>query len=314
MRNKRGNSSASPSPSRGSEEVTLKLLCVGAASTGKSTFLKYWETKEVHHIVRTTIQMEFHKQEMDIFLPPPGGFEANPSSSPMIMASSSNFAQTDGTPSGSSSPTLGGSVTKRASSVAGNCYRLATPEVRTNYGPLTDRRRAIVKVWDIQGQESTKLMTRIFYTGAVGALIFCELTNTPESLESAVLWKQDIDAKVRVPKADGSGEQGIPCWLVANKYDLIKDMPNGVGPSWATRQLLDQFAAQHGFVGWSYAAGLKGINVSETVASLVGKCVERFPEEIRNQTMAPPSGQSGGVVLQRTRRPQKQDNGCCNRQ
>ena len=95
-----------------------------------------------------------------------------------------------------------------------------------------------------------------------------------------------------------------------NKYDLLKDMPSAAYPAWASRQHLDQFCEQHGFVGWSYAAGLKGINVKETVEALVAASIARFPSEIRNLSQA---GQSqGGLNMQRTRRQQKPANtGCC---
>lgn len=311
--------SASPSPGRAQDEVNLKLLCVGAASTGKSTFLKFWETKESHQGIRTTIQMEFHKQEMDVALPPPYGLPSPPAATQPSEDRDTNAVSSSFTNVGASSGLLREnssvvqpSETKRTMSAMAP-FRLTVPEIRTNFGPGTELRRAIVKVWDIQGQESTKMMTRIFYTGAVGALVFCELQSSSDSLDSAVLWKHDIDSKVRVVRNDGSGDQPIPCWLVVNKYDLVKDLPPTSCPSWASRSMLDAFVATHGFVGWSYAAGLKGVNVPETVAALVSKCVERFPEEIRALAAASPAQGNGGVHLQRTRRVPKPNNSCCNR-
>lgn len=321
---KRGGTAASASPPRMEGEVTLKVICVGAASTGKTTFLKFWETKKEipAHSVRTTISMEFHKHEMDIFLPAPN---VAPSASSFLppqqlscedslssSASSPNLAQS---PSGNNfsrensivrESSVGGSETRR-NSVAP--YRFVVPRTRTDFGAGTECRRAIVKVWDIQGQEQSKIMTRNFYSGALGAMVFCELTSHTDSLDAAVLWKKDIDSKVHVAKGDGR-EEPIPCWLVVNKYDIIKDVPPPSCPPWATHQALDQFVMAHGFVGWSYASGLKGVNVLETVSAVVSRCAERFPEEIRNVASGPgPS--AGGILLQRPRKPAGKKADCC---
>lgn len=313
---KRAGSTSSSSPTSPAREVELKVICVGAAATGKTTFLKYWEKRDSAQAVKTTIGMELHKHEMDVYLPAP---DVAPSVSTFLPPQQT---PTDDLAASSSSSTFtqnqSGLFVREGSQVVGNSetkrnglapYRLTVPTTRTDYGPGTECRSAIVKIWDIQGQEHSKTMTRGFYSGAICALIFCDLTSHTDSLEGAVLWKLDVDNKVRVIKLDGSGEHSIPCWLVVNKYDLIKDAPIGSCPPWATRQMLDQFVVKHNFVGWSYASGLRGTNVVETVSAALSRTAERFPEEIRNVASDPPA--TGGVLLHRPRRPEKKTSDCC---
>ncbi|CUG93116.1 ras-related GTP-binding protein, putative [Bodo saltans] len=325
-----GGGSASPTRADGAGreakgEVTLKIICVGAAATGKTTFLKFWETNKESpaHSVRTTISMEFHKHEMDIALPPPNVAPSITSflppeqnhtdTDPSSTSSSPNLTQQ---PSGANfsrensivrENSIGGSESRRGSVAP---YRLAAPLVRDNFGPETEQRRAIVKVWDIQGQEHSKTMTRGFYSGALGAMVFCELASHTDSLDAAVLWKKDVDSKVWVSKGDGR-EEKIPCWLVVNKYDVIKDLPAPQCPTWATHQALDAFVKAHGFVGWSYASGLKGVNVLDTVRAAVSRCAERFPEEIRNVASGAGPAASNGILLQRPRKQAEKKRDCC---
>jgi GTPase SAR1 family protein len=274
--------------------------------------------------------MEFHKVEMDVELPladnpaavqaitsykaaaasaaPGGGAAATSGSSSNIRlpAPAAEAASSSSLVSSSSFMRVSSTVLTPNSPPALS-YKLTVPEL-PQYGGCSEQRRAIVKVWDIQGQDQSKIMTRTFYSRAVGALIFCELTKEPESLEQALLWKKDVCEKVFVTRADKS-EENPPCWLVVNKYDLLKDMPTSSYPAWASRQQLDQFCEANGFFGWSYAAGLKGLNVRETVEALVAASISRFPAEIRSLSQA---GQSQvGVNMQRTRLQQKQeDKGC----
>lgn len=315
--------SASPSPGRADDEVSLKLICVGMGGVGKSTFMKFWETQTAHLGIRTTINLEFHKQEMEVYLPPCDAPTPTLSAVQQGTASSAGFLEEppasvstsafSGAAPATPSTALTASEIKRSGSVLG-AYRLTVPEVRKNFGPGTEVRRAIVKVWDIQGQDSVMSLTRVFYAGAMGALVFCQLQSSTTSLDAAVRWKEDIDKKVLINRAGNGGTQPIPCWLVVNKYDLLKDMT--APPEWATRQKLDEFVIKYGFVGWSYASGFgKGVNVSETVAACVSRCVELFPQEIRAVASSAPNlllGNSGAHI--RTRRAPKANAPCCGKE
>lgn len=61
------------------------------------------------------------------------------------------------------------------------------------------------------GQERVGNMTRVYYKGAMGALIVFDVSRAP-TFEAVTRWKADIDSKVLLP--DGSP---VPCLLVANK-------------------------------------------------------------------------------------------------
>ncbi|KEG08437.1 putative ras-related protein rab, partial [Trypanosoma grayi] len=370
--------------SRGSSvarELDIKVVCVGAANTGKTTFLRYWETGECPLHLSTTIQMEFHRREMSIAVPPSAYFEPNSctettettttmasppcdegtapkgdeactvgalpvpfTESVAVEGNSSSGGGGGGgsrsstgeftfrrrrspTPVGLSSNALAGSSSYAVlQNPFGDEYAITPPRLpafypaamagrsgstrsssRTTGGgeegeiewPLTHV-PAIVKVWDIQGQESTKKMTRIFYTGAMAVIIFCEMSSNIESLTSALSWKSDVAQKIFVPqggkprrsssssgaskcqqqqqeKGDGEGDANPPCWLVVNKYDLLAGLPSP--PSWASHAALDEVCARHGFAGWSYAAGRRGVNVEAVVRAVIAAAVERFPQQ-----------------------------------
>eukprot|EP00658_Telonema_sp_P-2_P058711 TRINITY_DN47242_c0_g1_i1.p1 TRINITY_DN47242_c0_g1~~TRINITY_DN47242_c0_g1_i1.p1 ORF type:complete len:175 (+),score=29.49 TRINITY_DN47242_c0_g1_i1:91-615(+) len=62
-----------------------------------------------------------------------------------------------------------------------------------------ENRKVKLHIWDIQGQDTIQVMTRQYYTDATCALVFVDL-DRPSSLEEAIKWKSDIDAKVVVPR------------------------------------------------------------------------------------------------------------------
>lgn len=80
-------------------------------------------------------------------------------------------------------------------------------------------------------------MSRVYYKGAMGALVVFDLTNS-HSLEAAAQWKQDLDSKVCLQ----SGSP-IPAVLLANKCDM-KGRDN------VLLSTLDRFCQDHGFSGW----------------------------------------------------------------
>jgi small GTP-binding protein len=94
-----------------------------------------------------------------------------------------------------------------------------------------------LQLWDIAGQERFRGMTRIFYDNAVGAAIVADITD-PQTLKTAELWKQDLDAKVFVRGT----RQPLPALLLLNKCDL--------GRSVLTDAELDDWCAKHKFKGW----------------------------------------------------------------
>ncbi|EKF38777.1 ras-related protein rab, putative [Trypanosoma cruzi marinkellei] len=410
-------------------EIDIKLVCVGAANTGKTTFLRCWETGDAPVHLSTTIQMEFHRREMSIAVPSPVYFEQKNRSAEEFKMTASTHSENNNAPGGNNQSLhrevvlgcSGGNSNKKdsthnsalpsswrfsrnlneerlfSSSVSkeysnngsrnsmhgiphnpfGSDYAILPPQIPPPHlnvfpsGGSTGKRicslfydkdmknenegkwplvhvPAIVKVWDIQGQESTKKMTRIFYTGAIAVLIFCEMSDNMDSLISALSWKSDVAQKIHIPKeksllasstspsfegkSDARDEnlprgqieeiesENPPCWLVVNKYDLLSSLASP--PEWASHAALDELCARHGFAGWSYAIGRRGVNVEAVVQAVIFAAMKRFPHKFtwvwRKETIhVTPSGKGNGVdpVVLRTARQLKkhQRRGCCSK-
>lgn len=88
-----------------------------------------------------------------------------------------------------------------------------------------------------QGQEWFKSMSRVYYKGAMGALVVFDITNR-SSLEAASEWKQDLDKKVSL----GRGRL-VPSVLLANKCDLKRRDRRDT--SW-----LNSFCEENSFSCW----------------------------------------------------------------
>ncbi|CAH0381137.1 unnamed protein product [Bemisia tabaci] len=128
-----------------------------------------------------------------------------------------------------------------------------------NYDPQTIIR---LQLWDIAGQERFGNMTRVYYKEAVGAFIVFDVCRVA-TFEAVVKWKQDLDSKVMLP--DGNP---IPCILLANKCDQIKD---GQGSNAAK---MDEFCKEHKFAGWFETSAKDNINIEEAAKSLVTKILQ----------------------------------------
>lgn len=113
-----------------------------------------------------------------------------------------------------------------------------------------------MQLWDIAGQERIQKMSRVYYKGAMGALVVFDLTNS-HSLEAAAQWKQDLDSKVYLQSGNP-----IPAVLLANKCDM-KGRDN------ALLSTLDRFCQDHGFSGWFETSAKDNINIDEAGAFLV---------------------------------------------
>ena len=86
-----------------------------------------------------------------------------------------------------------------------------------------ENKKVKLHIWDIQGQDTIQVMTRQYYTDATCALVFVDL-DRPSSLEEAIKWKADIDAKVVVTRAQPMllrpGEGGMPALPPTKKVEV----------------------------------------------------------------------------------------------
>nr|XP_046268821.1 ras-related protein Rab-32 [Scatophagus argus] len=113
-----------------------------------------------------------------------------------------------------------------------------------------------LQLWNIAGQERFKNMSRVFYKGAMGAVVVFDITDRT-TLESALEWKQDLDSKVCL-----EGGRPVPAVLLANKCDMKgrdRDMMSS----------LDGLCKANGFVGWFETSAKDNINIDEAGAFLV---------------------------------------------
>lgn len=80
-------------------------------------------------------------------------------------------------------------------------------------------------------------MSRVYYKGAMGAIVVFDITNS-SSLEAASEWKQDLDSKVCLTSG-----RPVPAVLLANKCDMK-------GKDRDLLSSLDSFCEDNSFMGW----------------------------------------------------------------
>uniref|UniRef100_A0A3Q3R7H1 Ras-related protein Rab n=1 Tax=Monopterus albus TaxID=43700 RepID=A0A3Q3R7H1_MONAL len=113
-----------------------------------------------------------------------------------------------------------------------------------------------LQLWDIAGQEMCKNISRVFYKGAMGAVVVFDITNS-STLEAASDRKRDLDSKVCLD----SGHP-IPAVLLANKCDMTARDEDLVSS-------LDAFCRDNAFLGWFKTSAKENINIDEAGAFLV---------------------------------------------
>lgn len=141
-----------------------------------------------------------------------------------------------------------------------NCFHAGTMQtIGVDFALKTLRRgggeTTVLQLWDIAGQERYGQMMRVYFHGAVGALVVCD-TQRPETIDLTARWKNEIDQKVRLP--DGST---VPCVLALNKTDL--------GPCPRSQAEVAAMADELGFSAVRYTSAKTGEGVGEALAALV---------------------------------------------
>jgi len=124
-----------------------------------------------------------------------------------------------------------------------------------------------LQLWDIAGQERFGNMTRVYFKGAVGAIVVHDIntlrTKPDTSFDDPRRWKKELDDHVRGSRSASGDAGGVPTLLLANKADLWPE-----GSELPTKQL-DDFAAEAGFFKWRETSAKKGTNVDEAITLLV---------------------------------------------
>jgi len=138
-----------------------------------------------------------------------------------------------------------------------------------------DKTEVRLQLWDIAGQERFGNMTRVYYKEAVGAFVVFDVTRH-STFDAVAQWKSDIDAKVTW----GPNNEPIPVVLLANKCDLGKESFD------KTDQEMDEYAQQHGFIGWFETSAKENKGIDEAARALVQYILEH---EDKRPVQADPS-------------------------
>eukprot|EP00760_Papus_ankaliazontas_P030656 PhM_4_TR4954/c0_g1_i1/m.103200/K07918/RAB32; Ras-related protein Rab-32 len=229
----------------------FKLLVLGDLGVGKSSLIKRY----VHDIFtpanqKPTIGVDFNFKEVVVV---PGLLEQQErqarATSILSSSSSSRAERVSGGGGG------------------GDLFNFSEESLSTAR-PVTVR----IQIWDIAGQERFSNMTRVYYTGAVGALILFDVTRFEASMAEALKWKHDFDAKV----------SSSPCVLVANKSDLLKG--GKLSPRETT--LLHDFCVEHGFETFAVTSARQGTGVEEVFVDLTARVYRELVEKREKEAEA----------------------------
>jgi Ras-related protein Rab-32 len=132
-----------------------------------------------------------------------------------------------------------------------------------------------LQIWDIAGQERFGQMTRVYYKGAIGAIIVFDVTRET-TLDSIKYWKEDIDNKVFIPNTT---DAKIPVIIMANKVDLI-DKNDVIWKDMCDK--INNLCIENNYVGWFDVSAKNDINIDIAYKELIKKIIEvdnNFVEE-----------------------------------
>lgn len=150
-------------------------------------------------------------------------------------------------------------------------------------------------MWDIAGQDRFGAIARVYYKDAKGALLLYDITRK-DSYENALIWKREIDEKVRLP--DGSR---LPVLLIGNKSDLEERRQVS-----DDKHRLDEFVQENGFIGWFETSAKEGTLIHDAARFLVEdilkhdlskkSSVRSDSDAVRNSDIGSDSSSAGGCA------------------
>ena len=130
------------------------------------------------------------------------------------------------------------------------------------------RHSILLQFWEIAEQERFRSMTKFYYKGAHGALVFWG-PNNPSSLKGALAWKEDIQKK--------AGCHKIPHILVTD--NTRQQQWIGPGKMFDSAEKVDEFCQENDFVTWFE---LTSRDWDSGEDSVFGQAVHRLIGEILN--------------------------------
>jgi small GTP-binding protein len=149
----------------------------------------------------------------------------------------------------------------------------------------TETHHIQLQLWDTAGQELFRSVTRGYYRGAAGALIFFDIANA-DSFKRVEPWLQGVRSVAR---------SDVVLVLIGNKSDLAEARQVATAEA-------EAFAQTHGMCYFE-ASAKTGANVADAV-----NCCVAMIEKNLKKTESPQSGADRGEVTPLEPEPQKQ---CC---
>lgn len=118
-----------------------------------------------------------------------------------------------------------------------------------------------LQFWDLAGREKISQTNKSYYDSATAILVMIDATN-PDSLDTAKLWKEDIDQNFIMPKFISETN---PVILVVSKIDLLDE---------DTRSSLNykDFCETNGFSTWIAMSNKTGENVELVDITMINIC------------------------------------------
>ncbi|BFU25636.1 small GTPase Rab32, putative [Entamoeba histolytica HM-1:IMSS-B] len=154
-----------------------------------------------------------------------------------------------------------------------------------------------LRLWDIAGQDHYAGMSRVYYNGALGGLVMCDVTNNT-SIEGVKKWKANIDDRVLF------NNEKIPVLLIGNKADLLKTDEEKD----AAAAKLKEIANSNGFKGMLLVSAKTGFHVEETMENIAKLIIAQFGNVLEAEGNEDASSSIDLMYLPDV----KQKRGCCN--
>ncbi|BFU23228.1 Rab family GTPase [Entamoeba histolytica] len=159
-----------------------------------------------------------------------------------------------------------------------------------------DGKSVELRLWDIAGQDHYAGMSRVYYNGALGAIVMCDVTNK-NSIEGAMKWKANIDDRVLF------NNEKIPVLLVGNKTDLIQDEAQLK----AIQYQLGEISASNGFSGYILTSARTSHNLEESMVRIAKFIITKYGALLDNTQ---PEEAAPNIDLMQFPETKKLD-GCC---
>ena len=125
---------------------------------------------------------------------------------------------------------------------------------------LDDHKIVKIQLWDTAGQDKFRAITRNYYKGARGIILFYDVTNI-KSYENIKKWINEIKDEI---------SEKVSIVLIANKIDNEQERK-------ITKEQGEKLAADYN-VPFFETSAKTGVGVNESVFYLVQKIIETDPE------------------------------------